>query len=98
MTKTDSVGLYLNREQAEEILRERLLKAGIPLDSKTAKCMFVKTLDSHTSTAANSAIRHSEAARFACATDCDSGQDHQRAGRCIQRPLLSYAEIIDVWD
>jgi hypothetical protein len=94
MPTSDSAGLYIKREQAEEILREKLLKAGISLDSKTARCMFEKTLDSHNVNRCkfgntplwgseirvrNGLALRSEFMEFVQRL-CDSGQDHQRAG------------------
>jgi hypothetical protein len=36
----------LSREEAKELLRQAMIEAGIPLTSKTAKCMFETTTDS----------------------------------------------------
>jgi len=87
--------IYVTRELAEKVLRERLLSAGIPLDSKTARCMFEKTLDSHNVNRCkfgntplwgneirvrNGMALRSEFMEFVQRL-CDSGQGHQRAGR-----------------
>jgi hypothetical protein len=95
MTSHNSTGLYINRDAAEEIFRAKLEKAGIPLDSKTARCMFEKTLDSHGVNRCkfgNTPLWGSEIkvrdgivlrSEFMEMVQrlCDSGQDHQRAGR-----------------
>ena len=86
--------LYITQEQARMLLDANLKKAGIPPQSTTARCVFEKTKDGRGNNRCkfgNTPLwQHLRVVRGKVLRSefmdlvqklCDSGQDHQRAGR-----------------